>query len=70
MAWRNRKIEGEHPYVFLVGIWLKRTWGVEVQKVAVLVAIRVKTDGHPMKSLGFARVCRRTRKAGCRSCVT
>ena len=24
-AWRNRKIEGEHPYVFLDGIWLKRT---------------------------------------------
>ena len=23
-AWRNRPIEGEHPYVFLDGIWLKR----------------------------------------------
>jgi len=45
-AWRNRKIEGEHPYVFLDGIWLKRTWGVEVQKVAVLVAIGVNADGH------------------------
>jgi putative transposase len=24
--WRNRPIEGEHPYVFLDGIWLKRCW--------------------------------------------
>src|SRR5262249_8115710 len=27
--WRNRPIEGEHPYVFFDGIWLKRTWGGE-----------------------------------------
>jgi transposase-like protein len=45
-AWRNRKIEGEHPYVFLDGLWLKRTWGGEVRKVAVLVAIGVNADGH------------------------
>ena len=25
-AWRNRPIEGEHPYVFLDGIVMKRTW--------------------------------------------
>ena len=25
-AWRNRPIEGEHPYVYLDGIVLKRTW--------------------------------------------
>src|SRR5215470_9101681 len=35
--WRNRPIEGEHPYVFLDGIWLKRCWGGEVKNVAVLV---------------------------------
>jgi transposase-like protein len=45
-AWRNRPIEGEHPYVFLDGIWLERTWGGEVEKVAVLVAIGVGADGH------------------------
>jgi len=45
-AWRNRKIEGEHPYVFLDGIWLKRTWAGEVRKVAVLVAIGVNAEGH------------------------
>jgi transposase-like protein len=25
-AWRNRPIEGEHPYVFLDGIIMKRSW--------------------------------------------
>ena len=44
-AWRNRPIGGEHPYVFLDGIWLKRAWGGEVQNVAVLVAIAVGRDG-------------------------
>ena len=29
-AWRNRPIEGEHPYVYLDGIVLKRTWAGEV----------------------------------------
>jgi len=44
--WRNRPIEGEHPYVFLDGIWLKRTWCGEVRNVAVLVAVGVNADGH------------------------
>jgi transposase-like protein len=26
-AWRNRPIEGEFPYLYLDGIWLKRSWG-------------------------------------------
>ena len=45
-TWRNRPIEGKHPYVFLDGIWLKRSWGGEVKNVAVLVAIGVRGDGH------------------------
>jgi putative transposase len=44
-AWRNQPIEGEHPYVYLDGIWLKRCWGGEVRNVAVLVAIAVNADG-------------------------
>lgn len=44
--WRNRPIEGEHPYVFLDGIWLKRSWGGEVRTVAVLVAIGVSRTGY------------------------
>jgi transposase-like protein len=43
--WRNRRIEGEHPYVYLDGIWLKRSWGGEVRNVAVLVAIGVNQEG-------------------------
>ena len=45
-AWRNRPIEGEHAYVYLDGIWLKRSWGGEVKNVAVLVAIGVRRDGY------------------------
>src|SRR5919109_3681795 len=45
-AWRNRPIEGEHAYVFLDGIWLKRSWGGEVRNVAVLVAVGVNADGY------------------------
>jgi putative transposase len=44
-TWRNRKIEGEHAYVYLDGIWLKRSWGGEVRNIAVLVAIGVDQDG-------------------------
>lgn len=44
-AWRNRPIEGEHAYVYLDGIWLKRSWGGEVRNVAVLVAIGVDAEG-------------------------
>src|SRR5579885_66076 len=43
--WRNRPIEGEHAYVYLDGIWLKRSWGGEVKNVAVLVAVGVNQDG-------------------------
>jgi transposase-like protein len=44
-AWRNRSIEGEHPYVYLDGIVLKRSWAGEVKNVSVLVAIGVDQDG-------------------------
>lgn len=45
-AWRNREITGEYPYVFLDGIWLKRSWGGEVRNVSILVAIGVDRDGY------------------------
>jgi len=44
--WLAKPIEGEHAYVYLDGIWLKRTWGDEVKNVAVLVAIGVDQDGY------------------------
>lgn len=44
--WRNRKIEGSHIYIWLDGIWLKRSWAGEVRNVAVLVAIGVNDEGY------------------------
>lgn len=44
--WRNRPIEGLHPYVYLDGIALKRSWGGEVRTVSVLVAVGVNTEGY------------------------
>ena len=44
-VWRNRPIDGEHPYVFLDGIVMKRTWAGEVRNVSLLVAIGVNADG-------------------------
>ena len=45
-AWRTDPIEGEHAYVYLDGLWLKRSWGGEVRNVSVLVAIGVNQDGY------------------------
>lgn len=44
--WRNRPLDSEYPYVFVDGIWLKRSWGGEVQNVSVLVAIGVNSGGY------------------------
>jgi putative transposase len=43
--WRDRPLAGEHPYVYLDGVWLNREFGGEVRPVAVLVAIGVNADG-------------------------
>src|SRR5437588_5573879 len=45
-AWRNRPIEGEHPYVYRDGIVLKRSWAGEVRNVALLVALAVDGWGY------------------------
>jgi transposase-like protein len=45
-SWRNRRIEGNYPYVYLDGICLKRSWGGEVKNVSVLVAIAVNQAGY------------------------
>jgi len=44
--WINSRIEGEYPYVFLDGIWLKRCWAGEVKNVSILVAIGVDQNGY------------------------
>lgn len=44
-VWRNAPITGQHPYIYLDGIALKRSWGGEVRDVAVLVAVGVDQHG-------------------------
>lgn len=44
-TWRMKPIEGNHPYVYLDGISLKRSWGGEVKNVSVLVAFGVNEEG-------------------------
>ena len=45
-AWRMRPIEGQHPYLYLDGIVLKRSWAGEVRNVSLLVAIGVNAEGY------------------------
>jgi transposase-like protein len=44
--WRNRPLKGSYPFVYLDGIWLKRSWGGTVENVSVLVGIGVNEDGY------------------------
>ena len=44
--WRNRKLSGKYPYVYVDGIYLKRNWGGEFENVSILVAIGVDEDGY------------------------
>lgn len=43
--WRKRPLESECPYVFVDGVWRKRSWGGHVENAGVLVAIGVSTEG-------------------------
>ncbi|SDE92928.1 Transposase, Mutator family, partial [Paracoccus isoporae] len=43
---RISRIEGDHPYVFLDGIVMKRSWADEVRNVSLLVAIGVTREGY------------------------
>ena len=45
-AWRTRQLQSEYPYVYVDGVYLKRSWGGEVQNVSILVAIGVNSDGY------------------------
>ncbi|MCK8059832.1 IS256 family transposase [Fusibacter sp. A1] len=46
-TWRNRPLTGgEYPYVYVDGIFLKRSWGGEYENVAILIAIGVNKEGH------------------------
>jgi len=43
--WRNQPIEGRHRYIYLDGIWLKRSWCGEVRNLSSLVCIGVGDGG-------------------------
>jgi len=60
--WRKRPVEGEHPYVYLDGISLKRSWGGEVRNVSVLVAIGVNREGY-REILGVAEGAREDKES-------
>ena len=45
-AWRHQPIEGDHPYLYLDGIVMKRTWAGEVRNVSLLVASAVNAEGY------------------------
>ena len=44
--WRNRPLDRTYPYVYVDGIYLKRSWGGSYENVAVMVAIGVNDDGY------------------------
>ena len=44
--WRTRPLDDEYPYVFVDGVWHKRSWDGSVENVSILVAIGVSKDGH------------------------
>lgn len=44
-TWRSRPLSGEYPYVYVDGVFLKRSWGGEIQNVFILIAIGVSRDG-------------------------
>ncbi len=44
-TWRCRALTGEYPYVYVDGVYIKRSWGGKKQKVSILVAIGVNQDG-------------------------
>lgn len=44
--WRTRPLSGNYPYVYVDGVYLKRSWGGEIRNVSVLVAIGVNNEGY------------------------
>src|SRR5262249_2808514 len=61
-AWRNR----EHPYFYLDGIVLKRSWAGEVRNVSLLVAIGVNESGY-REILGIGEGAKEDKSAGASS---
>ena len=45
-TWNTRPLSEDYPYVYVYGVYLKRSWGGKIQNVSVLVAIGVSQDGY------------------------
>lgn len=43
--WRNRPLTDDYSYLYVDGIYLKKTWGGEVRNISILVAIGVNSEG-------------------------
>lgn len=70
-AWRMRPIEGKHPYLYLDGIVLKRSWAGEVRNVSLLVAIGVNAEGY-REILGICEGAKEDKKgwSGAQRCAS
>ena len=44
--WRCRPLSGKYAYVYVDGVYLKRSWGGEIRNVSVLVAVGVNQEGY------------------------
>ena len=44
--WTLPPLEAEYPYIYMDGIWLKRSWGGTVENVSILVAVGVNKEGY------------------------
>lgn len=44
--WRTRPLDKEYRYVYIDGIYLKRSWGGSFENVAVMIAIGVNDEGY------------------------
>ena len=67
--WRMKPIEDEHPYIFLDGVYLKRSWGGEVHESSVLMAIGVNSEGYREKSPELLKEAVKIRSPGATFCV-
>lgn len=61
-TWRSRKLTGSFPYVYVNGVYLKRSWGGEIQNVFILVAIGVNEEGC-REIIGAAEVMKEDRES-------
>jgi transposase-like protein len=63
--WRNEPLKSHYTYVYLDGIWLKRTWGGEVRNVSILVAVGVNESGY-REIIGVAEGSKEDKASWCK----